>query len=156
MSIQETSFSLQFDKPMDFVNADIVLCPSGNYSIVGSETYKKKWIEAISMEKSIAVLYAQTGSGESSTEVVFAGNAMIAECGEILSQSEMFSWQSQLIIADIDIERIQANRLNLCEKQQDENVVEIVVAERKDEDLIREIDENPFIPKGEKWLERME
>lgn len=156
VSIQETSFSLQFDKPMDFVNADIVLCPSGNYSIVGSETYKKKWIEAISMEKSIAVLYAQTGSGESSTDVVFAGNAMIAECGEILSQSEMFSWQSQLIIADIDIERIHANRLNLCEKQQDENVVEIVVAERKDEDLIREIDENPFIPKGEKWLERME
>ncbi|KAA6344687.1 Glutamine-dependent NAD(+) synthetase [termite gut metagenome] len=55
-------------------------------------------------------VFASCGLGESSTDVVFAGNGLIYENGALLAQSERFSFNEQLIISEIDAERLRTER----------------------------------------------
>ena len=47
---------------------------------------------------------------ESTTDVVFAGNGLIYENGSLLARSKRFCMEEQLIISEIDVERIRAER----------------------------------------------
>jgi NAD+ synthase (glutamine-hydrolysing) len=53
---------------------------------------------------------ATRDSGESTADVVFGGHAIIAENGVIVGESRRFESQPQLIVADIDIERLMHER----------------------------------------------
>jgi len=55
-------------------------------------------------------VYASAGFGESTTDVVFAGKGLIYENGTLLSQSQRFLLEEQLIVNEIDVERLQADR----------------------------------------------
>ena len=55
-------------------------------------------------------VYASAGFGESSTDLVFAGNGIIAENGTLLKESERFSMEEQLVISEIDIQNLQNDR----------------------------------------------
>ncbi len=57
-----------------------------------------------------AYIYASSGHGESSSDLVFAGNAVIAELGKVLSVSERFVRNDRMVISDIDIEYISTRR----------------------------------------------
>ncbi len=58
-----------------------------------------------------AYILSSAGFGESSTDLVFAGNAFIAENGEILTRAERFTIEEQLVVADVDISHIESMRL---------------------------------------------
>ena len=58
-----------------------------------------------------AYIYADAGEGESTTDLVFAGHNIIAENGNILSQSKRF--ENQTIYADIDLDRLAAERAKM-------------------------------------------
>ena len=57
-----------------------------------------------------AYVYASAGHGESSSDLVFAGNAVIAELGRVLGVSERFVRNDRMAIADIDVEYISTRR----------------------------------------------
>ena len=57
-----------------------------------------------------AYVYASSGHGESSSDLVFAGNAVIAELGRVLGVSERFVRYDRMVIADIDVEYISTRR----------------------------------------------
>ena len=57
-----------------------------------------------------AYVYASSGHGESSSDLVFAGNAVIAELGRVLGVSERFVRNDRMVIADIDVEYISTRR----------------------------------------------
>ena len=57
-----------------------------------------------------AYVYASAGHGESSSALVFAGNAVIAELGRVLDVSERFVRNDRMAIADIDVEYISTRR----------------------------------------------
>ena len=57
-----------------------------------------------------AYIYASSGHGESSSDLVFAGNAVIAELGRVLGVSERFVRNDRMVIADIDVEYISTRR----------------------------------------------
>ncbi len=57
-----------------------------------------------------AYVYASAGHGESSSDLVFAGNAVIAELGRVLDVSERFVRNDRMAIADIDVEYISTRR----------------------------------------------
>lgn len=48
--------------------------------------------------------------GESTTDVVFAGNGLIYENGTLLAGSERFSFEEQVVISEIDVEHIRTER----------------------------------------------
>jgi NAD+ synthase (glutamine-hydrolysing) len=57
-----------------------------------------------------AYVYASSGHGESSSDLVFAGNAVVAELGRVLGVSERFVRNDRMVIADIDVEYITTRR----------------------------------------------
>jgi NAD+ synthase (glutamine-hydrolysing) len=59
-----------------------------------------------------AYVYASAGVGESTTDTVFGGHAIISEYGSTLAQNERFAMESNLITADVDLERLRWLRVN--------------------------------------------
>ena len=57
-----------------------------------------------------AYVYASSGHGESSSDLVFAGNAVVAELGRVLGVSERFVRNDRMVISDIDVEYIATRR----------------------------------------------
>ena len=104
------------------------------------------------------------GFGESTTDVVFGGNGLIYEIGSQLATSERFSLKDQLIISEIDVERIRnerrtntlfsANKNNFNEESMIHVSSELV--NQRDLILTRSIDPHPFVPKGETLNQRCE
>lgn len=90
--------------------ANLLINLSASNELVGKNNYLRKLIAQQSARTRSVYLYASAGFGESTTDVVFAGNAIIAENGSVLRESERFSFEKQLVIADVDIDRLEAMR----------------------------------------------
>ncbi|NNF93540.1 MAG: NAD(+) synthase, partial [Altererythrobacter sp.] len=60
-----------------------------------------------------AYLYCASGHGESTTDLAWDGQGMIYEMGDLLAESERFSLNAELCIADVDCERILAERARM-------------------------------------------
>src|SRR5439155_25807350 len=58
-----------------------------------------------------AYLYTAAGTGESTTDLAWDGHAMVYENGELVAESERFHYESQLIVADLDLERLTQERM---------------------------------------------
>ncbi len=57
-----------------------------------------------------AYLFSAAGPGESTTDLAWDGHAMIYENGDLLAESERFAREEQLIVTDLDLERLVAER----------------------------------------------
>ncbi len=105
-------------------------------------------------------VYASAGFGESSTDLVFAGNAIIAECGEMLCTAERFSLDERMEVADIDIERIEFERRRNTSYRHnpfegENTVIEMELPEALHTSrLDRKVDPMPFVPQCAEELNR--
>jgi len=97
-------------------------------------------------------VYAGCGFGESTQDVVYGGNAMIFENGKLLCEGERFSFQPQIRITQIDVERLRTERrLNstffVSKADNVEcNIVQCRSISPRDFELVRTFDPHPFIP----------
>jgi NAD+ synthase (glutamine-hydrolysing) len=91
--------------------ATLICNPSASNDLLGKSAYRKDLVKSQSARCLAAYVYASSGPGESSTDVVFSSHCMVAENGVILAESERFRFNTQIIYADIDFERIQHERL---------------------------------------------
>ncbi|WP_277815847.1 nitrilase-related carbon-nitrogen hydrolase [Paenibacillus sp. DMB5] len=127
--------------------------PSASNELVGKADYRRQLVSGQSASCVAAYVYAGSNTGESSTDVVFGGHSLIAENGQTLAESERFSHESQLIIADIDVPRLQYSRSVMGTFRAGKggrNYREILfsdpAAQQEDRPLIRKIAVNPFVP----------
>ena len=128
--------------------ANIALCLASQPSYMDSYTKLQNRVKHHSEAIAGGYILCSAGAGESTTDGVYAGNAVIAEMGEILSHSEPLT-AGTLTIADIDIEAIEAYRLRhhsttMCDCYR---VLE-VPANVTDSPIVRNVDPSPFIPKS--------
>jgi NAD+ synthase (glutamine-hydrolysing) len=91
--------------------ATILLNGSASTEVLGKDSYRRDLVRQQSGRCMAAYLYAGSGPGESTTDVVYAGHSMIAENGVILAETERFRFESQMAIIDVDVQRLQAERL---------------------------------------------
>ncbi|MEG2574215.1 MAG: nitrilase-related carbon-nitrogen hydrolase, partial [Bacteroides sp.] len=91
--------------------ADIIVNLSADNESVGKHHYLRSLISQQSAQCIAGYLFSSCGFGESTTDVVFAGNGLIYENGKLLASSERFSMKEQLITSEIDVERIRSERL---------------------------------------------
>ena len=101
-----------------------------------------------------AYVYASSGHGESSSDLVFAGNAVVAELGRVLGVSERFVRNDRMVIADIDVEYISTRRTArntfYYPNAPEMRVVEIDVDEIMHQgDVRRHIEPIYFVPENE-------
>ena len=87
--------------------AHIVLCPSAENELIMTDRRRRLILESETLRNICAYVHVGAGFGESTTDFVHAGAASIWETGECLAENERFQMSSSLIIADIDIEKIE-------------------------------------------------
>ena len=90
--------------------ANLIFNLSASNELIGKHAYLRSLICQQSARCIAGYVYASAGFGESSTDLVFAGNGIIAENGTLLRESERFSMEEQLVISEIDIHNIQNDR----------------------------------------------
>lgn len=90
--------------------ATLLLNLSASPEILGKEAYRRALVSAQSARCLAAYAYASAGPNESSTDLVFSGHSLIAENGQILTETERFQFESQLAVADIDLQRLVGER----------------------------------------------
>ncbi len=132
--------------------AKVVFNLSASPEGVGKYAYLRQLVAQHSARTHTAYVYCSAGYGESSTDLVFAGNALIAENGVILRESERFSLEERLTVADVDIERLEFERrrdtsFRMNESTTENTVIEMEVPEGlRAAALDRDIDPLPFVP----------
>ena len=131
--------------------AEVIFNLSASNELIGKHQYLRQLIEQQSARCIAGYVYASAGAGESTTDVVFAGNGLIAENGKFIAASERFSFESQLIVSDLDIERLQADRIrnsNFGNGKSDQmyRTIEFKVIQSNDVQLKRKYDKHPFVP----------
>jgi NAD+ synthase (glutamine-hydrolysing) len=90
--------------------ATVLLNLSASNAIVGKSDYRQTLCAAHSARCLAAYLYSASGQGESTTDLAWDGEAMIHEAGDLLAKAPRFSNDPQLIIADVDLGRLIAER----------------------------------------------
>jgi len=91
--------------------ANLILNPSASNELLGKAAYRRDLVRQQSARCLAAYAYAGAGPGESSTDVVFSGHCLIAENGSMLAESERFKFDTQITCADLDLGRLQHERL---------------------------------------------
>ena len=86
--------------------AQLIVNPSACPEILFKDQYRKGLLSQHSARTHTCYIYASAGFGESTTDSVYAGYASVWENGDCLAQSQRFSCDSSLTIADVDIEKL--------------------------------------------------
>ncbi len=144
--------------------AEIIFNLSADNEGIGKHSYLRSLISQQSARTLSGYVFSSCGFGESTTDVVFAGNGLIYENGTLLAASERFCLEEQLIISEIDIERIRterrinttfaANAANCYEAKAIRLSTEMV--NKKEFELTRTIKPLPFVPSDTGLNERCE
>ncbi|BBG66261.1 NAD synthetase / glutamine amidotransferase chain of NAD synthetase [Hydrogenimonas sp.] len=92
--------------------ATVLFNLSASDEIVAKSEYRSSLVATQSARCMAAYVYASCGVGESTTDVVFGGDSMIAENGTLLERGERFLDESQIIFADLDIGRLKSFRVS--------------------------------------------
>jgi len=146
--------------------AQIIFNLSASNELAGKNTYLRSLISGLSSQNLCGYVYASAGYGESSTDTVFTGKGFIAEVGKLLVETPRFTYEERLIISDIDVMRIDNDRMttnsfndSIVDHTERGLLTEIPFRLRTHEeshDVDRKIEQNPFLPESRKRDERAE
>ena len=90
--------------------ADLIFNLSASDELIGKHDYLKSLLAQQSARTMSGYVYSSCGFGESTQDVVYGGNALVYENGKLLAESDRFSFESQLVISEIDVEMLRAER----------------------------------------------
>jgi len=91
--------------------AQILMNLSASDETIGKSDYRRTHLVAAQSARCLAgLIYVSSGPGESSSDLVFGGHALIAENGAILAEDRRFQEGPTLTVADVDVDRLTADR----------------------------------------------
>lgn len=134
--------------------ATLLLNLSASPEILGKRAYRRQLVDSQSARCLAVYAYASAGPGESSTDLVFAGHSLISEYGRLLAETERFHFDSQLALADIDLQRLVGERQRNssfanASPQRAYRVLTTPFCASGVENLLRQVPRLPFVPSEE-------
>ncbi|MEP9383008.1 NAD(+) synthase [Nocardioides sp. KR10-350] len=90
--------------------ATVLLNLSGSPITVGRAEDRRLLVRSASARCLAAYAYSAAGQGESTTDLSWDGQTMVYECGDALAEGERFPDGPRRTIADVDLDRIMAER----------------------------------------------
>lgn len=91
-----------------------ILCNlSASNIVIGKSDERHMLCRAQSARAVSAYVYCAAGHGESTTDLAWDGQGVIYELGDLLAESERFSLDPQLCVADVDCDRIVMDRVRV-------------------------------------------
>ena len=129
----------------------IANCSASNETI-GKRRYRTELVSGQSARLVAGYVYASSGEGESTQDIVFGGHNIICENGSVLGQAELFSGEQ--IYADLDLDRLKSERRRMTTfvsaEENDGYTTVYFRTKIKELDLQRYYDRTPFVPQDEK------
>ncbi len=135
---------------------------SASNEVIGKSAYRRQLVANQSGRCLAAYIYAASGICESTTDIVFGGHCLIAENGVLLAEAQRFHRDDALLVADVDLDRLRADRLRtnsfgaaqLYPAVQREFTRIRFQLDRKapPRHLAREVEAHPFVPRGQEQL----
>ena len=133
--------------------AELILCPAAMPALAEKYQYTRALVAQQSARTMTAYVYASAGFGESTTDLVFAGEAIIAENGKVLAEGERFSIEEQLIIRDIDVDLLRSERRRSttfrCGRMFEPAAMSVAINLPEGDVEVRfdrEVEQSPFVP----------
>ncbi len=139
------------------MGATILANLSASNEVIGKASYRRQLVSSQSARCIAGYVYASCGEGESTTDIVFGGHCLVAENGVVVAESDRFRRGQQLLVTDLDLDRllhdrIQTNTFHDANRVADLGMskyrtlsfdLEVTAREPK---LMRAVDANPFVP----------
>lgn len=142
--------------------AEVIVNLSASDDLIGKYSYLRDLVKQQSARCLCGYVYASAGYGESSTDLVFDGKAIVAENGSIIASNDRWQHKPQHIICDIDVEALRRDRLHLesfndCRINMVTNDYEIIKCECANYEgvdfrLLRSVSPTPFVPVSDAHL----
>ena len=133
--------------------AELIFNLSSSNCVVGKHAFRYQMLAQQSSRVHCGSIYTSSGVGESTTDVVFSGSTYIAENGDVLEVGERFLRDSNLVITEIDVERLRTDRQRNTNFTKDQhghyrriNVAPIESEAGYAEPIHRRFSTTPFLP----------
>ena len=137
---------------LSVAGADIIANLSATDEVMDKHSFLISLIKERSSRCKCGYIYSSAGMGESSTDLIFSGNAIIAEDGKILCKSERFRRKPGFAIADIDVEKLRHIRQRQSSFGQNDVVLPTFGKNlpfedtaKNDKSLLRKVSPYPFV-----------
>ncbi|HWP58571.1 MAG TPA: NAD(+) synthase [Candidatus Acidoferrales bacterium] len=91
--------------------ATIILNLSASNITIAKDEYRQSLVSTQSARCLAAYLYTAAGTGESTTDLAWDGHALVYENGNLVAESERFRYDSQLVVAELDLDRLTQERM---------------------------------------------
>lgn len=159
---------------LTLAGAELIFNLSASDDLIGKHNYLKTLVAQQSARTICGYVYSSCGFGESTQDVVYGGNALIYENGKLLAEAKRFEVEAQIIISEIDIDRLRierranttfvnAQRPTMMQRLRANNQAIlsniptcIPSSIQREFILTRSVYKYPFIPKGEELREHCE
>ncbi len=127
--------------------ANMILNLSASNEVAGKSAYRRDLVSGQSARLYAAYLYASSGAGESTSDLVFSGHNIIASNGRILREEHLRD--NALMATEVDVDALLSYRRGSTtfETYKDEGFVESeFTLEQEEVELSYEIRRTPFVP----------
>lgn len=124
--------------------------------VIGKAEYRRDLVKMQSAKLCCGYIFADSGFGESTTDMVFSGQNIICENGTFLAESKRFS--TGVIFADVDLQRLDSERRRLntftSDREKSKLIKKIEFSMKaKEIKLTRKFPQKPFVPEFKTDLE---
>jgi NAD+ synthase (glutamine-hydrolysing) len=134
---------------MSINGANIIFNLSASNELIGKSEYREELVRTQSARCMGAYVYSSAGVGESTTDTVFGGHAIIAQYGSTLIQNQRFDMNANIITAEVDLQRMNWQRISES-SYSDEITTKHRVIQLKKLPIIKQlksfINPHPFVP----------
>lgn len=129
--------------------ANVIFNPSASNEIAAKNAYRKELVKMQSAKGICAYVYISANANESSTDLLFSGAGFIFENGTLLREGERFLFDGKMIKADVDLARLENERLgdtsfSLRRHNKSFRIIEFAL-QNKNQSLERVYSKTPFV-----------
>ncbi len=122
---------------------------SASNELAGKSDYREEMIKHQSGRFVSGYVYVSAGPGESTTDTVFGGHAVIAENGYLIERSKRFSFDAHMTLTEIDLHRLSHDRIlknTFTSKDNNRHYRRIPFFASDAQLKFRKVDKMPFVP----------
>ena len=139
------------------MGATVLANLSASNEVIGKAAYRRQLVASQSARCIAGYVYACCGDGESTTDIVFGGHCLVAENGVVLAESARFRHGQQIIVTDLDLDRLLHDRIQTNSFHDANRVADLGLGKyrtisfdldtpAREPKLIRAVDTAPFVP----------
>lgn len=141
---------------LSLMGANIIGNLSASNEVVSKADYRKDLVKAQSARSISSYIYASSGVFESSTDLVFSGDLLIGENGNLLKHNNRFQRENEVITSIIDVSRLNNQRLKNVSFRDSVKLlpfealeINFKFSDTETKNFDRYIDKHPFVPSDE-------